>query len=208
MVLHSTYHKPIFSAREWDGRASCADGEKIARSRRTGYRSVELPCDAPQCNRRITCSGTYGSSIRHTTARCERIIVATSTPKWGHPKLRSTCQNDVQAMLRSATRCTQITAVTKWRTSVADIGWEKQWSTPSNVFRSDSQNRSYVVKTNAGICYRRNRKHLQCVPNVLPSVTNDEPDDTDIQAKDPGEGLPPDVPGDAARGLSAGLYKS
>ena len=29
----------------------------------------------------------------------------------------------VQAMLRSATLCTQITAVTKWRTSVAEIGW-------------------------------------------------------------------------------------
>ena len=42
MVLRSTYHKPIFSAREWDGRASCADGEKIARPRRTGDRSVEL----------------------------------------------------------------------------------------------------------------------------------------------------------------------
>ena len=45
------------------------------------------------------------------TARCERTIVATSTPRWGHPKLRSTCQNDIQAMLRSGTRCTQITSV-------------------------------------------------------------------------------------------------
>ena len=50
-------------------------------------------------------------------------IVATSIPRWGHPKLRPTCQNDVQVMLRSATRCTQITAVTKWRTTVAEIGW-------------------------------------------------------------------------------------
>ena len=106
------FHKPIFSAR-----TSCADGEKIARPRRTGDRSVELSCVAPQCNRRITGSGTNGSSTRHTTARCERTIVATSTPRWGHMKLRSTCQNDVQAMLRSATWCTQITAVTKWRTS-------------------------------------------------------------------------------------------
>ena len=39
-------------------------------------------------------------------------------------------------------------------TSVAEIGWEKQWSTPSTVFRSDPQNRSYVVKTSAAICYR------------------------------------------------------
>ena len=93
MVLRSTYHKPIFSAREWDGRASCADGEKNARPRRTGDRSVELPCVASPCNRRISGSGTNGSSTRHTTARCERTIVATSTPRWGHPKLRSTCQN-------------------------------------------------------------------------------------------------------------------
>ena len=81
---------------------------------------------------------------------------------------------------------------------------EKQWSTPSTVFRSDPQNRSYVVKTGAGICYRRNRKYLQGVPIVLPSVPNDEPDDMDIQAEDPGEVVPPDDPGDA-RGLSAGM---
>ena len=120
---HTSKFKPIFSARELEGRANCADSENIARYRRTGDRSVELPCVAPQCNRRITCSGTNGSSTRHTTARCERTIVATPTPRWGQSKLRSTCQNDVQAMLRSATRCTQITAVTKWRTSVAEIGW-------------------------------------------------------------------------------------
>ena len=73
---------------------------------------------------------------------------------------------------------------------------EKQWSTPSTVFRCDPQNRSIVVKTGAGICYRRNRKHLQGVLNVLPPAPNNEPDDTDIQAKDPGEVLPPDDPGD------------
>ena len=66
------------------------------------------------------------------------------------------------------------------------------------MFRSDPQNRAYVVKTSAGICNRRNRKHPQCVPNVLPSVPNDEPDDTDILAEDPGdEVVPPDDPGDA-----------
>ena len=115
MVLRSTYHKPTFSARHWDGRVSCTDGEKIARPRRTGDRSVELPCVAPQCNRRITCSGTNGSSTSHTTSRCERTNFATSTPRWGHPKLRSTCRNDVKAMLRSATRCTQITKMANQR---------------------------------------------------------------------------------------------
>ena len=74
---------------------------------------------------------------------------------------------------------------------------EKQWSTPNTVFRSDPQNRPYVVKTGAGICYRRNRKHLHSVPNVLPSVPNNEPDDMDIQAEDPCEVVPPDDPGDA-----------
>ncbi|KAK2178577.1 hypothetical protein NP493_538g01007 [Ridgeia piscesae] len=73
---------------------------------------------------------------------------------------------------------------------------EKQWSTSIAVFRSDPQNQSYVVKTGAGICYRRNRKHLQGVPNVLPPEPNNEPDDTDLQAEDPGEILPPDGPGD------------
>ena len=134
-----------------------------------------------------------------------------SNARWGHPKLRSTCQNDVQAMLRSETRCTQIIAITKWRTSVPEIGWEKQWSTPSTVFRSDPQNRSYVVKTGAGICYRRKRKHLQCVPNVLPPVPNNEPDDTDIQAENPGEVLPPDDPGDEVElpvDVPAGLNNS
>ena len=97
--------------------------ELCKRRKDCGDRSVELPCVALQCNRRITCSGTNGSSTRHTTARCERTIVATSTSRWGHPKLRPTCQNDVQAMLRTETRCTQITVVTKWRTSVAKIGW-------------------------------------------------------------------------------------
>ena len=42
----------------------------------------------------------------------------------------------------------------------------------------------------------RNRKHLQCVPNVLPSRPNDEPDSKDIQDEDLGEVLPPDDPGD------------
>jgi len=32
------------------------------------------------------------------------------------------------------------------------------------------------------------------VPNVRPSVTNYQPDDTDIQAEDPREVLPPDDP--------------
>ena len=88
---------------------------------------------------------------------------------------------------------------------------EKQWSTPSNVFRSDPQNRSYVVKTGAGICYRRNRKHLQGVPNVLPPVSINEPDDTDIQAEDPGKVVQPDDPGDAVElpvDVPAGLNKS
>ena len=40
MVLHSTYHKPIFSAREWNGRANCADGEKIVIPRRTSPHSA------------------------------------------------------------------------------------------------------------------------------------------------------------------------
>ena len=72
---------------------------------------------------------------------------------------------------------------------------EKQSSTPSTKFRSDQQNRSYVVKTGAGICYGRNRKHLQGVPNVLQPVSNNEPDDTEIQAENPGEIFPPDGPG-------------
>ena len=79
------------------------------------------------------------------------------------------------------------------------------------MFRSDPQNRSYVVKTGAGTCYRRNRKHLQGVPNVLPSVSNDEPDDTDIHVEDPGEVLPPDDPSDAVVppvDVPAGLNKS
>ncbi|KAK2193016.1 hypothetical protein NP493_18g05025 [Ridgeia piscesae] len=37
---------------------------------------------------------------------------------------------------------------------------------------------------------------MQGVPNVLPPMPNNEPDDTDIQAEDPGEVLPPDDPGD------------
>ena len=53
-----------------------------------------------------------------------------------------------------------------------------------------------LLKTGAGRCYRKNRKHLQGVPNVLPPVLNNEPDDTNIQAEDPGEVLPPDDPGD------------
>ena len=72
------------------------------------------------------------------------------------------------------------------------------------MFRNDPQNWSYVVKTGAGICFRRNRKHLQGVPN-------DEPDDTDIQTKDPGEVLLPDGPGDAVElpvDVPAGLIKS
>ena len=141
-MLRSTFHKPIFSAREWGGRASCADGEKIARPRRTGDRSVELSCVAPQCNRRITGSGTNGSSTRHTTARCERTIVATSTPRWGHPKLRSTCQNDAQTMLRSATWCTQITTVTKWRTSVVEIRWGDRSSGRHQALCSDVTRRT------------------------------------------------------------------
>ena len=68
--------------------------------------------------------------------------------------------------------------------NIAEIGWGE--AMVGTVFRSDPQNRSYVVKTGAGICYRRNRKHLQGVPNVLPPVPNNERDDTDIQAEDPG----------------------
>ena len=64
-----------------DGRANCADGEKIARPRRTGDRYAELSYVAPQCNRRLTCSGTNGSSTRHTIARCERTVVATSAQR-------------------------------------------------------------------------------------------------------------------------------
>ena len=142
MVLRSTYQKPIFSAREWAGRASCADGEQIARPRLSGDRSVELSYVAPQCNRRITGSGTNGSSTRHTTALCERTIVATSTPRWGHPKLRSTCQNDVQAMLRSATWCTHITTIAKWRTSVAEIGWGDRSSGRHHALCSDVTRRT------------------------------------------------------------------
>ena len=68
------------------------------------------------------------------------------------------------------------------------------------------------MKTRAGICYRRNRKHIQGVPNVLPPVPNNEPDDTDIQAEHTaGEVVPPDDPGDAVElpvDVPAGLNKS
>ena len=54
------------------------------------------------------------------------------------------------------------------------------------------------------MCRSRNRKHLE-------GVSNNEPDDTDIQAKDPGEVLPPYDPGDAVElpvDVPAGLNKS
>ncbi|KAK2184994.1 hypothetical protein NP493_248g02008 [Ridgeia piscesae] len=62
-----------------------------------------------------------------------------------------------------------------------------------------------------GICYRRNRRHLQGVPDVLPPVPNIEPDDMDIQAEDPGEVLPPEGPGDEVElpvDVPTGLNKS
>ena len=49
------------------------------------------------------------------------------------------------------------------------------------------------------------------MPNLLPPVPNNEPDDTDIRAEDPGEILPPDDPGDAVElsvDVPAGLDKS
>ena len=67
------------------------------------------------------------------------------------------------------------------------------------------------MKTGAGICYRRNRRHLQGVPDVLPPVPNIEPDDMDIQAEDPGEVLPPEGPGDEVElpvDVPTGLNKS
>ena len=140
-------------------------GEKIARPRRMGDRSVELSCVAPQCNRRITGSGTNGSSTRHTTARCEKIIVATSTPRWGHPKLRAKTTYKRCYDRRHGVR--KLPLLQNGEPVLVKLDGEKQWSTPSTVFRSDPQNRSYVVKTGAGICHRRNRKHLQGVPNVL-----------------------------------------
>ena len=69
---------------------------------------------------------------------------------------------------------------------------EKQWSTPSTVVKSDPQNQSYVVETDAGIRYRRNRRHLQGVPHVVPPVPDDEPDDTDVPA-DPDDAVVPPV---------------
>ena len=73
-----------------------------------------------------------------------------------------------------------------------ELDGEKQWSTPSTVLKIDPRNQSYVVKTGAGIRYRRNRRHLQGVPRVVPPVPDDEPDDTDIPA-DPGDAVVPPV---------------
>ena len=79
---------------------------------------------------------------------------------------------------------------------------EKQWSTPSTVVKSDPGNQSYVVETGAGIRYRRNRRHLQGVPHVVPPMADDEPDDTDVPA-DPGDAVVPPV--DVSAGPNAPL---
>lgn len=58
---------------------------------------------------------------------------------------------------------------------------EKSWSQPSTVIRSDPMNRSYIVRTEDGIDYRRNRRHLQGVSYVAlpddeaPESTDDNP---------------------------------
>ena len=146
---------------------------------RTGDRFVELPYVAPQCNRRITCSGTNGSSTRHTTVRCENNCRHVNT-EIGTSDTQITYKRCYDR--RHGVR--KLPPLQNGEPVLLKLDGEKKLSTPSTVFRSDPQNRSYFVKTGAGICYRISRKHLQGVPNMLPPVPNNEPDDTDIQAEE------------------------
>ena len=203
MVLRSTYHKPIFSAREWDGRERERERERAVQ---TATRLLDL--DEPEIGLlNFHASPNSAIGVSPAVALMDRQL-ATRLPVMREQLLPrqhrdGDIRNSDQRAKTTYKQCydrrhgvRKLPPLQNGEPVLLTLDGEKQWSTPSTVFRSDPQNRSYVVKTGSGICYRRNRKHLQSVPNVLPPVSNNEPDDTDIQAKDPGEVSPPDDPCD------------
>lgn len=90
---------------------------------------------------------------------------------------------------------------------------EPQWNTSAKVVQGDMENHSYVVQTEDGAAYRRNRKHIQPVPDmdtgpaksmepVIPSEVINQPGDSEpslgpvgakvsTQESNPGVGMSP-----------------
>lgn len=64
-------------------------------------------------------------------------------------------------------------------------GLDKSWSTPATVVEPADTPRSSIVMTDSGSIYRRNRRHLQLVPDTPPSVV-EPPSPQGIPVGEPG----------------------
>lgn len=76
------------------------------------------------------------------------------------------------------------------------IDGEKGWKTPAKVIGRCKEPRSYLVKTDSGAVLRRNRRHLQSLPE-----SSDSSNQQELQAKRPTP-LPGGLPPTASPGLS------
>ena len=73
------------------------------------------------------------------------------TPRRGHPQLRSTAKTTYKRCYDRRHGVRKLPPLQNGEPVLLKLDGEKQWSSPSNVFRSDPQNRLYVVKTGADI---------------------------------------------------------
>ena len=184
----------IFFPREWDGRASCADGEKIARPRHAEIRLLNYhssPHSAIGVSPAVVLMG------RQLATRLSVVREQLSPRQHRDGDIRNSDQHAKTTYKRCYDRRHCVCKLPKWRTSVAEIGWGEavvdtkhcvqKW--PPEQVRCCENRCRYLLS-------QKWKAPIQGVPNVLPSMSNDEPDDTNFQTEYSGEVLPPDDLGD------------
>ena len=95
-------------------------------------------------------------------------------PKW--PKYRTTKQNDVKSKNKQSyffNRKHNAKNLPKLNTGdkvKIKIDTDKKWGESAMVTNANKAHRTYIVQTNSGKIFRRNRKHLLKIPKTTKNI--------------------------------------
>uniref|UniRef100_A0A3Q2QUM5 Gypsy retrotransposon integrase-like protein 1 n=1 Tax=Fundulus heteroclitus TaxID=8078 RepID=A0A3Q2QUM5_FUNHE len=128
-----------------------------------------------------------GRKIRTTLPTLDKVL----QPKWPnrqHIRAKDAVEKWKQAFHYNKRHGVRpLTPLQPGNPVLARLDNQKTWSTPAEVVGESTTERSYVIATEQGALYRRDRRHLQALPEVGSSVEQSvEPNTPDVQASSGG----------------------
>ena len=183
-VFHSTDDKSVLRARERHGRTGRANCNTALRLGGPWDGAIELYITSPHSA--IGVPPSVALMGRLLTTRLPVVDEQLKPRDHQDSQVQPRSEIHMQTLLRQTSWCAWVITTANRRSGSPETRKkQKQWSLPSTAVRRDPINRSYIVQTGACVNYRRNRRHIQCVPVVDPYVGVDfEPDDGPVETAD------------------------